>query len=329
MRNGSNETKTLAALASRQYGLLSHGQAIAAGLSRMAISRRVGAGTWRVVHPRVFSTSPSVESLEQRALAACLWLGNRAVISHRTAALLLGIKVDWPTSAAEGQHSRSAPVIEVTCGRGDCGGVTGLVVHRSTGLSADDQRTRRSIPVTSGARTLIDLASCLDEERLAYVVDEAWRRQLAAPDWVSHRLLGFAQGRRGTKALARVLADCSRRGAPLESALEVRLWRLLCRAKLPLPEPGYPFRDDHGPPGRIDFAYPEHGLALEADGFEFHSDRATFEKDRVRNARLAAQGWRVLPVTWRQLDEQPIRVLARIRQALEHRTQGPSSDGFD
>jgi very-short-patch-repair endonuclease len=314
MRNKVEGARALAALSSRQYGLVSHAQAVAAGLNRMDISRRVRAGLWRAVHPRVFSTAPASESMEQRALAACLWLGGEAVVSHRSAALLWGLRLSSSAGMALRAGGRADP--EVTTARSGYRVVKGLVIHGSTDLSADDHRVRRGIPVTSVARTLIDLASCLDEEQVAYSVDEAWRKHLASPDWVERRLRPPVKGRRGAKALARVLADCWLREHALESALEVRLWRFLRRAKLPLPVPGFQFEDDFGQPGRIDFAYPAQRLALEADGFEFHGDRASFERDRSRVARLSALGWRVLPVTWRQLDEQPHKVLELVRRAL-------------
>ena len=315
MRNArAGLVEGLARLAAGQHGLITHAQACAAGLSRTAIMRRVRAGTWQLMRPRVFRPKDARESLEQRMLAACLWLGEGAVVSHRSAALLHGLRVDgW-----------GGERVEVTIGRGAFREAEGIVIHRAACAAApEDRRVRHGVPVTSVARTLVDLATCLDEEPLAYLLDEAWRRQLAAPDWVERRLRQLGgNGRRGAGTLAKLLADCRRRGAPLESALEVRLWRLLRRSRMPLPEPGYEFRDDYGPPGRIDFAYADQHLAVEADSFEFHGDRAAFERDRVRVCRLAALGWRVMPVTWRQLDEQPKKVLGRIREALEARAGG-------
>lgn len=300
-----------AAHAAKQYGLMTHAQITEAGLSRTVLSRLVQRGVWQVVRPRIFRKAAASQSEGQLQLATCLWLGEGTVVSHRSAAKLWGLDL-----AAEN--------LEVTTpSRSGCG-EKGLVVHRAT-LLAEDMRVRRGIPVTSGVRTVIDLASCLDEEPLAWVVEEAWRRQLAAPAWVQKRLRQLkGRGRRGALALARVLADCRRRSRPLESALEVRLWRLLRKSRLPLPLAGYEFQDDEGQPGRIDFAWPSRELALEADGFSTHGDRETFERDRVRTSRLAALGWRVLTVTWRQLDEDAPRVIARIRRALEFLSERPA-----
>lgn len=296
----------LSALAGKQHGLMTHAQAMAAGLSRMALSRLVRKGAWQVVRPRVFRRAAASQTEGQALLAVCLWAGEGAVVSHRSAARLLGLNLE------QGELEVSTPRFRQE--------VSGVLLHRSKSMDPADVRVLRGIPVTSGARTIIDLASCLEEESLAYLVEEAWRKQIAAPDWVARRLgqLG-ARGRRAA-ALAQILADCRQRKAPMRSALEVRVWRLLRNERLPMPIPGYEFRDDFGQPGCIDFAFPEHRLALECDGYQFHGDRETFERDRVRAARLVALGWRVMPLTWRQLDEQRDNVIERIRQALEFRT---------
>ncbi len=299
----------LVALAAEQHGLVTHAQVTSAGLSRTALSRLVRSGTWQAVRPRVFRRVAAAQTEAQLQLATCLWLGEGSVVSHRSAAKLWGLDV-------------APAALEVTTQSLFRGSADGVVVHRSQSLDPEDLRARRGVPVTSGARTLIDLASCVDEETLAIVVEDAWRRQVAAPDWVQRRMRHLTvRGRKGTLALSRILADCRRRKVPLESALEVRVWRLLRRSKLPLPVPGYEFRDDQGQPGRLDFAYPHHQLAIEADGFLHHGDREAFERDRVRNSRLAALGWRVMPLTWRQLDSQPARVVERIRRALAFRSE--------
>jgi very-short-patch-repair endonuclease len=102
----------------------------------------------------------------------------------------------------------------------------------------------------------------------------------------------------------------------LESALEVRVWRLLREHKLPLPEPGLEFHDDEGHPCRIDFSYVAQRLAIEADGFETHGHRDAFEKDRTRLSRLATAGWRVIHVTARHVKDQPERVVRWVARAL-------------
>ena len=193
--------------------------------------------------------------------------------------------------------------------------------HRSDELSEkDDLKAQSKIPVTNGARTIIDLASCLSEEELAIAVEEAWRLRVASPSWVAKRLGELENRGRDLRTLKAIIEDCGTRQKPLESALEVRAWRLIKKAKLPTPRAGYEFSDDHGQPGRIDIAYPSHHLAIECDGYEHHGTREAFERDRLRTTRLAALGWRVFQITSRQLDEQPAEVVKRIKEALQYRS---------
>lgn len=296
----------LAALASKQFGLMTHAQAMSAGLSRTALSRLVEKKVWERVRPRVFRRTAASQTEEQELVAICLWLGKSAVVSHRSAARLLGLKLE-----------RKEP--EVTVPRSVSTAAPGLLCHRSEEVSEKDKKVVRGITITNGARTIIDLASSLDEETLAVTVEEAWRLGIK-PSWVQKRLTELETRGRRTGALAQILEDCGTREKPLESALEVRMWRLLRKAKFPPPTCRYEFRDDHGQPGRIDLAYPEQDLAIECDGYETHGTREAFESDRVRATRLAALGWRVFPVTWKQLDEQPAEVLQRLREALEYRS---------
>ena len=258
------------------------------------------------MRPRVFRRTAASQTEEQELVAICLWLGKSAVVSHRSAARLLGLKLE-----------RKEP--EVTVARSVSTGAEGLICHRSDDLDDDDKKVVRGITVTNGARTIIDLASCLDEQALAIAVEEAWRLGIP-PAWVQKRLKELGRRGRRTGALGQILEDCGTRDKALESALEVRMWRLLQQAKFPLPRGGYEFRDDYGQPGRIDLAYPEQDLAIECDGYEKHGTRVAFESDRVRMTRLVALGWRVFPVTWKALDEDPAKVLKRLREALGYRT---------
>ena len=198
----------------------------------------------------------------------------------------------------------------------------GVILHRRSKLAPDDVKEVRGLSVTKGARTLIDLASCLDQETLAIVVEEAWRKRIAAPDWVARVLKEFKKLPQGGLALSSILADCSTRKTPLESALEVRVWRLMLELGSPRPIANYEFTDEWGQPGRIDFAFPEQSLAIECDGYEQHGVREAFDDDRLRTARLVALGWRVMPITWKHVTEQRTKVLARIRQALAFRVRG-------
>lgn len=292
----------LPAQASQQYGLVTEAQAGEEGIGPEAIARLLATEEWIQVRPGVFKRKAAAESEAQKLMAVCLWLGVKTtVVSHRSAGRLHGLKLD------EGP-------LEVTTPPNYFAEAEGVLLHRSRATDEKDRKQLRDLWVTTGARTLIDLAGVLEEEELAFMVEEAWRKRIATPSWISKRLKELGTKGRRIGALRAILRDCGTRTTPLESALEVKVWRLLKRSGLPLPRPNYEFRDDFGQPGHVDFAYPERGLAIECDGFEFHNNPKAFEDDRLRAQRLAAVGWRVMPLTWKQVDKEPDKVIERIRQ---------------
>jgi hypothetical protein len=290
--SSTSDNPRFAALLAKQDGVFTSAQATACRIGRATLSRRA-ASEWKRVFPGVYVVAGE-PSYEQRLRAACLWAGDEGVVSHEAAGRLLGLggcaEAEPALTVPAQQHKRPP----------------GIRIHRAH-VPAEDRRALRGMPCTTAARTLIDLAGTLSEEDLAIAVEDAWRRKLAALDWVERRLrqLG-SRGRPGARALRHVLDDCWTRKRPLDSALEVRVWRLLQRSPLPTPVPGHPvdLEDDEGEPCRLDFGYPEVKLALEADGFEVHSQRVVFERDRVRLSRLAAAGERVLKRIARALGDQ-------------------------
>jgi very-short-patch-repair endonuclease len=115
--------------------------------------------------------------------------------------------------------------------------------------------------------------------------------------------------------------------APTRSEFERRFYAQLRNARLPRPIAGYPI-----PPYTADFAWPKERVVVETDGWDFHGHRAAFEDDRERDAHLAANGWVVVRVTWRQLCDTPMLVMVRLAQTLVHRTAtreaGANRPGF-
>jgi hypothetical protein len=287
--------------AAKQCGVIRHSQA-AAELHSVEIQRLATAQAWKRLLPGVYA-DPTQSGPEQNLFAAWLWAGTDSVVSHRSAAKLLGLDGVEPKRAEVTVPPHRHPT------------ASSVVVHRAV-LPDTDRRLWNGLPITSAARTLVDLAGVASIESLAMAVDCAWRRKLVPLDWLERRVRELGtRGRRGMKALARVLRDCRARGQPLDSALEVKLWWLWPSSGLPRPVPGLEYEDEFGQPGRIDFAFLREHVAIECDGFETHSQRPCFERDCVRLSRLAALGWRVIHVTWRQLDE-PHEVFERIAAAL-------------
>jgi very-short-patch-repair endonuclease len=229
-------------------------------------------------------------------MAAVLACGDHAFLSHRSAAALWGI--------ARGASAR----VDVTAPIGRRGR-PGIALHRFRGLHPDDEAEREGIPVTSVARTLLDLAEVVDSRRLGRAVEEAERLglfDLRAIERVCER----NGGRHGLRPLLAVVR--SLQPAPeTRSELERGFVDLCRRAQLPTPAvnalvAGY----------EVDAVWWDYGLAVELDGYAFHRTRAAFERDRTRDAALMLAGYRVLRITARRLEDDPDSVAETIRRLI-------------
>jgi very-short-patch-repair endonuclease len=231
-------------------------------------------------------------------LAAVLSCGDGSAVSHRSAAWLWQL-LPYP--------SNPRPVDVTVAGRDVRR--PGVRIHWVQALDACDTRILHGVPITTPARTLLDLAAVLPPYLLERAITEAEVRRLVRRTDLMDQL-ERNQGRRGTPALRRVL-DLEGGPAYTRSRAERRLLRLLRAAELPIPRVNSRI-------GRYeaDFLWPESKLVVEFDSFQFHSPRARFERDRERDAALAAIGYTVIRVTWRQLVDKPETVVLRIAQAL-------------
>jgi very-short-patch-repair endonuclease len=198
-------------------------------------------------------------------------------------------------------------VIDITVVRRNPRAREGLRVHVVRRLDRRDIRVREGVPLTAPARTLLDLAAAIPVRDLERAVNEAQIRRLARPRQLLD-VLERSRRRRGARAL-RELLDVD--PAFTRSEAERRLLRLLRAA-------GIPPTDVNVRIGRheVDFLWREQRLVVEVDGYAFHSSRAAFERDRLRDAELQTAGYRVMRVTWRHLVEEPEAVIARVAQAL-------------
>ena len=185
----------------------------------------------------------------------------------------------------------------------------GIRVHRVRDLDRGDVRKLGGIPVTSAARTILDLAAVVSRRELERAMAEAYARRLARRRELAS-LLARRSSRPGARALKTLLDDA---GAPAltRSEAEDRLLALIRAAEFPAPEVNVRI-------GRheVDFLWRDQRLVVEVDGFAFHSSRAAFERDRRRDAELGTLGFRVMRVTWRQIVDEPQALIARLATAL-------------
>jgi very-short-patch-repair endonuclease len=289
--------RLIAEIAARQHGAISRAQLIAIGLSPAHVEYRLRVGRLHRIERTVYAVGHDRLVREGRWMAAVLTCGEHAVLSHRPAGALWGvapyngslIDVTAPTK----RRSRRRLRAHVAC------------------LDPADVATEGDIPVTSVARTILDLAAITDERRVERALERAEKlelfdlREINATCERSH-------GHRGLKILNHALAlhvpdDATR------SDFERDLLFLCRDHDLPLPSvnatvEGY----------EVDASWPGTPLIIELDSWEHHRTRAAFERDRVRDANLKLAGYAVIRVTYRRLRDEPDSVAGLIRRVLRN-----------
>jgi very-short-patch-repair endonuclease len=287
----------VARLAARQHGVVSTAELLACGLDHDAITVRAGNGRLHPMHKGVYAVGHANPTQDGCFLAAVKACGERAVLSHRSRAMLENI-IRWedryPDVLVLGE---SAPQHERIKG------------HRTSYLPAHHVTSVRGIPVTTAERTLLDLAGVLPEHRLRRAVRQAQYLELiSVPSLVA--VLHGPGPRRGRKMLARILG---KEAAPTQSELEDLVLDLILRGGFAHPLVNAPlFLAGR----RIvpDFCWPEQRLVIEADG-PHHDTPLERAADRARQAVLEAHGYRVVRVTWAQAIAHPAATLRRFADA--------------
>ena len=290
--------RAVAELAARQHGVVAIGQLRALGLSASAVRSRATAGRLHRIHRGVYAVGHPLVSGEGRWIAAVLACGSRAVLSHRSAAALWGLRPTARTAVdvtVPWRAGRSRP---------------GIDIHRVTSLHPADTTTAHGIPCTTVARTLLDLAEVVARRSLERAVDQAEVLRLFDRHAVDD-VLERAAGRRGAAALRAVLAETEFGSVLTRSELEERFLSLCLRASLPRPEVNAWLCLDDGAV-QVDFLWRAHELIVETDGHRSHGTRGAFERDRRRDQRLMRAGWRVVRFTWRQIAGDPTEVAETI-----------------
>jgi hypothetical protein len=222
-----------------------------------------------------------------------------AVLSHLSAAALWGI--------------RRSDMVEVTVGRA-VRARPGIRVHEAT-LAADERWTHEGVPVTTPARTLLDLAAILTPHDLERAANEAEIRRLTSPTSLDALVARYPR-RPGTPAIKRLLASRAIGRNVTKEELEHRFLAFLDAHALPRPNTNREIWLRDGTWIKPDCHWPDANLILELDGGATHHTRAAFESDRARDRRAVASGHRVVRVTWRQLHEDAAALAAELRTLL-------------
>jgi very-short-patch-repair endonuclease len=253
-------------------------QLFALGYTRHQIRSRRDVGRLHPVYKGVYAVGYKKLSPEGYQMAAVLACGPHAVLSHKSAAALHGllrtdqVKVDV---TVPGTSRNSRPRIRV---------------HRTRVLHEEDIATIDGIPVTSLARTLLDIASVLRPQPLLYAIEEAVRQEVFDLKAVN-RAIERTPMRAGVARLQTALGGY-KPPPRTRSKSERRLFDALCRAGLPPPLVNAPFAGYE-----LDFYWPQFRLVVELDSPHYHSSPREFETDRRKDAVLQRAGLAVLRVT--------------------------------
>jgi hypothetical protein len=297
-RQPEGKHRLLAELATRQHGVVSARQLLELGYSRDQISHDAVAGRLLRLHRGVYAVGHGDLDWNARCLAAVL-ASAPALASHASAGRLWGLlRYDPPT-------------IDVTVPTGRRR-ISRARVHRAR-LAGQDEAECAGIPVTSVARTVLDLGATLPPDRLEKALERAEELRvfdLGALD----ELLARVTHHRGVGVLRGALAVHRDHPAFTRSDLERRFLALVGAAGLPRPSMNFNVGGFE-----LDAFWVAERFAVELDVYETHGGRAAFERDRLRQEELKLAGVEMIRVTGARLDREPQRVVERLATLLSRR----------
>jgi len=287
----------------RQHWLASAADVGEAGGSPAGIDYRLRTGRWQLADRGVYRLVGPPPTWRTSLLAPILAAGPGARASHFAAAALHGLS----------GYPEATPELTIPRGRGRRR--PQLRVHTSTDLERSTLVVVDAIPVTDVARTILDLARKVGDQRLARTIENA--RRVGSTDW--ERLIGTLarharRGRPGIRRLRRVITANAHRDEVTDSDFELLVLALLLEAGLPEPVLHHRVMDGDRFVAEVDLAYPYLRIAIELDG-RVHLDEEVRERDLPRQNDLVLSGWIVLRFTWRRFQTRPESIVAEVRDA--------------
>jgi very-short-patch-repair endonuclease len=297
-----------AELAVLQHGALARWQLAPRGVSVNAIKRRTQNGDWLLLLPGVYALRSSRDTFERRLWAGWLAVGPDAVISHESAAQLHRIPNALRNRVVlinrHGWHHR----------------LPGIIVHQLDDLLADHRTAIDGLPVTTPARTIVDLSAVVLPSRLLHIVEDTHHARLTTYTEVGSCMTSVARrGKPGIRRLARTLDQLTRTGATTMSTLERKLVELIDAAGLPRPRSQFPFPGRLFTNGCVDAAYVDAKLVIEADGRAWHTRIADIKRDHERDADAARHGWQTLRLLYENINDDPDGTAALVRDVRRER----------
>jgi very-short-patch-repair endonuclease/predicted transcriptional regulator of viral defense system len=301
------DADTLDRVASPQGGIITRADLLAAGWSRSRVDRARRSGELRVLAPGVFRVAGAPWTRRAAHHAAILIAGENAHLARWTAAELHGFG-----------EQRPGPIdVTVPRGRIRAGSHPSLLRVKHTRSLPDPDRCRRGgLPVTSGARTLLDLAPRLSVARLAELTAAALREKCCRACDL-HEILARRHNVQGRGRLREAVDLLGDDGADARAEVEIAALHALVGANLPRPVVAYRVRTDDGLLiAEVDLAYPAIKLAIEIDGYRWHSSPARKLADEQRQNRLILAGWTVLRFSAADVRRHPGQLVTSVSAAL-------------
>ncbi|HKN95064.1 MAG TPA: DUF559 domain-containing protein [Thermoleophilaceae bacterium] len=240
-------------------------------------------GRLQAIHDDVFAVGPGRLERPGFLIAAVLACGKGAVLSHLTAA------VHW------GLIRSASAAIHITVPRRKKPKVKGVTVHLTRQMTSADWTIEEGIPVTSVARTLLDLAGVLRSRELIKAIEQAEKRRIFDLRAV-HESLARSKGRKGAAALREALAELQGEPPDTRSPLEDEFVEFCRERDIPLPQfnvvvAGF----------CVDAVWPDKRVVVELDSRAHHTGIHAFEDDRTRDAKMQVAGHRIIRVTRHRL----------------------------
>ena len=291
-------------LFAQQHGCASRIELRLHGLTDGQIDSCVRRGSLVPLHRGVYAVPGSPDTRLRRLWAATRTTEPPGVVSHRAAASIYGY------------HLMSDSPLELSVVRERRPRVPGITIHQSRDLHPTQVSTIDGLHVTSPTRVLVDLGQVEPWWVVEKVLEHFLVQRLTTvPQVRAARELHSQHGRRGVGVLGHVLDKRALGDSVGDSGLESLVANVCAEAELDGLEFQHPIRLN-GRDRRIDFAVPDLKIAIEIDGYEFHSGRAQFEADRVRENELVLAGWHVLRFTRNQVVYRREYVVQTIRSAI-------------
>jgi len=293
--------RLIASIAAKQFGNITRQQLLELGLSSGAIKHRIRIGLLHRVYPGVYAVGAPPRLPLQRAAAAVLAGGGPAVagLAGGSAMTLWGFWRRWeePFEIAVVKGDRRLP---------------NLIIHRPRSLMQRELSTHLGIRVTSPARTLFDVAPRLNDKQLKRDVNNALHSKFLTTGHLAELIVRHP----GHPSTVRLRYFVTTEGGPTLSDWE-RAFPAFCESQ-DLPPPVMSRKAGRHTP---DASWPELGIVIELDSWEFHHTRVDFEVDRDRDFDYVLDELVPVRLTWDRMIGAPDQEGARFRRLIRLRSR--------